>query len=75
MSRRTTRFVSLAQHAENCSLGLCRVWEPVESSAMDCIGCATNETVKIRLSVSAKLVSRCGVERNIIDEMDLMIAL
>ncbi len=59
----------------NCSLSFCSVKEFLVSSDMNCFDDEIIETCKILFSVSARLVPRCGVERNMMAEIASTMAL
>ncbi len=63
---------SLGAIWRNCSLSFCKVNEFFASSDMYCFEFEINVVRKIRSNISARLVPRCGVARNVIAEIALI---
>lgn len=58
----------------NCSFSLCKVKELLASSEIYCLGFVTKTDCKILFKVWARFVPRCGVARNMIAQIDLIMA-
>lgn len=64
---------NLGAMCRNCSLSFCKVDEFLASSDTYCLEPMKKVDRKIRSRTSARFVPRCGVARNVIEEMALII--